>query len=176
MDGIEVIDNFLEQESFNELQKFFMSPRSQWRFVDFVVSKDQDNQKKDGYFVHSFRDLHRVSFGDRLPIRRKYDVLYKLLDRLKKTVNPNRILRIRSSLFPRREKQNPDAFHVDYKFNHKVCIFYINTNNGYTLFKTGEKVESVANRLLIFDGLKEHSTVVQSDTSARYIININVLI
>ena len=52
MDGIEVIDNFLEEESFNELQKFFISPRSQWRFVDFVVSKNQDNQKKDGYFVH----------------------------------------------------------------------------------------------------------------------------
>ena len=176
MNGIEVIDNFLEQESFNELQKFFMSPRSQWRFVDFVVSKDQDNQKKDGYFVHSFRDLHPVTFEDRFPISPNYDVLYKLLDKLKKKVNFNQILRIRSSLFPRREKQNSDAFHVDYKFDHKVCIFYINTNNGYTLFKTGEKVESVANRLLIFDGLKEHSTVVQSDTSARYIININVLI
>ena len=118
MDGFEVIDNFLEQESFNELQKFFMSPRSQWRFVDFVVSKDQDNQKKDGYFVHSFRDLHPVTFEDRFPISPNYDVLYKLLDKLKKKVNFNQILRIRSSLFPRREKQNSDAFHVDYKFDH----------------------------------------------------------
>ena len=53
---------------------------------------------------------------------------------------------------------------------------YINTNNGYTLFKSGEKIDSVANRLLIFDGLKEHSTVVQTDTPARYIINFNLLI
>ena len=79
-------------------------------------------------------------------------------------------------MFTRREQQIPDGFHVDYKFDHKVCIFYINSNNGYTLFKSGEKVESIANRILIFDGLKEHSTVVQSDTSARYIININVII
>ena len=79
MNEIEVIDNFLEQENFNELQKFFMSPRSQWRFIDFVVSKDQDNQKKDGYFVHSFRDLHPVTFEDRFPISPNYDVLHKLM-------------------------------------------------------------------------------------------------
>jgi len=176
MNGIEIIDNFLEQDNFIELQKFFMSPRSQWRLIDFVVSKDQDNQKKDGYFVHSFRDLHPITYKDRFPISPNYDVLYSLLDKLGKKVNFKQILRIRSSLFTRRERPHPDAFHVDYKFDHKVCIFYVNTNNGYTLFKDGEKVESVANRLLIFDGLKEHATVVQSDTSARYIININVLI
>jgi len=176
MNGIEIIDNFLEQDNFIELQKFFMSPRSQWRFIDFVVSKDQDNQKKDGYFVHSFRDLHPVTYKDRFPISPNYDVLYNLLDKLAKKINFKQILRIRSSLFTRRGRPHPDAFHVDYKFDHKVCIFYVNTNNGYTLFKDGEKVESVANRLLIFDGLKEHATVVQSDTSARYIININVLI
>ena len=38
-----------------------------------------------------------------------------------------------------------------------------------------KKLTLVANRLLIFDGLKEHATVVQTDTSARYIININYL-
>ena len=176
MSGIEIIDNFLEQDEFNELQKFFMSPRSQWRFIDFVVSKDQDNQEKDGYFVHSFRDLHPVAYKDRFPISPNYSVLDKLMEKLKRKISFKQILRIRSSLFTRREQQIPDAFHVDYKFDHKVCIFYINSNNGYTLFKSGEKVESIANRILIFDGLKEHSTVVQSDTSARYIININVII
>ena len=58
MNGIEVIENFLKEEDFQQLKKFFISPRSQWRFVDFVVSKQQDNQKKDGYFVHSFKDLN----------------------------------------------------------------------------------------------------------------------
>ena len=48
MSGIEVIENFLKDADFQELRKFFLSPRSQWRFIDFVVSKEQDNQKKDG--------------------------------------------------------------------------------------------------------------------------------
>ena len=48
MSGIEVIENFLKEEDFKYLQKFFLSPRSQWRFIDFVVSREQDNQNKDG--------------------------------------------------------------------------------------------------------------------------------
>ena len=176
MGGIEVIENFLKDEDFQQIQKFFLSPRSQWRFIDFVVSKEQDSQKKDGYFVHSFRDIHPLTFQERFTVSPNIDVLSKIIEEIKKKLNFKQILRIRSSLFPRREYQEPDAFHVDYKFEHKVCIFYINTNNGYTLFKSGEKIDSVENRLLIFDGLKEHSTVVQTDTSARYIINFNLLI
>ena len=88
----------------------------------------------------------------------------------------DRILRIRSSLYPRRDNQKPDPFHVDYNFEHKVCIFYVNTNNGFTLFENGKKVNSIANRLMIFDGLEKHCSVVQTDTTARYIININLLL
>ena len=32
-----------------------------------------------------------------------------------------------------------------------TSIFYVNTNNGYTKFEDGSIVESVANRMLIFD-------------------------
>ncbi len=49
MNGIEVIENFLKEEDFQQLKKFFVSPRSQWRFIDFVVSKQQDNQKKNKF-------------------------------------------------------------------------------------------------------------------------------
>ena len=52
----------------------------------------------------------------------------------------------------------------------------MNTNNGFTLFENGEKVKSVANRLMIFDGLEKHCSVVQTDETARYIININLLL
>ena len=75
---------------------------------------------------------------------------------IKKKLNYREILRVRSSLYPRREKQKPDPFHVDYNFNHKVCIFYVNTNNGFTLFENGEKVNSRANRLIIFDASIQH--------------------
>ena len=49
-------------------------------------------------------------------------------------------------------------------------------NKEFVKFENGEKVNSVANRLLIFEGLEKHCSVVQTDTTARYIININLLL
>ena len=42
-----------------------------------------------------------------------------------------------------------DLNHVE---NWKTALFYLNTNDGYTKFESGEIVETVANRLVIFDG------------------------
>ena len=176
MSKIEIIDNFLNKDDFEELRKFLMSPRSQWRFVDFIAHKDGRDNDKDGYFVHSFTDRDPETFKERFLISPDYQKVSKLMDCIKKKLNYSQILRVRSSLYPRREKQKPDPFHVDYNFNHKVCIFYLNTNNGFTLFESGEKVNSIANRLLIFDGLEKHCSVVQTDTTARYIININLIL
>ena len=176
MSKIEIIDNFLNTDDFEELRKFLMSPSSQWRFVDFIAHKDGRDQDKDGYFVHSFTDRDPNTFVERFEASPYLQKVGKLMDSIKKKLNFREILRIRSSLYPRREKQKPDPFHVDYNFNHKVCIFYVNTNNGFTLFENGEKVNSIANRLIIFDGLEKHCSVVQTDTTARYIININLLL
>ena len=38
-----------------------MSPRCQWRYVDFIAHKDGRDQDKDGYFVHSFSLLTNCS-------------------------------------------------------------------------------------------------------------------
>jgi hypothetical protein len=63
--------------------------------------------------------------------------------------------------------------HRDLQEPHKVALFYINTNNGYTLFKNGDRVPSVENRMLLFDGSNLHSSVTQTDTKLRINININ---
>ena len=55
----------------------------------------------------------------------------------------------------------------------KVGIFYLNTNNGYTEFEDGSKVESVANRFVSFTGDLIHRGVSQTDTKARVVINLN---
>ena len=52
MSKTEIIDNFLNKDDFEELKIFLMSPRSQWRFVDFIAHKDGRDQDKDGYFAY----------------------------------------------------------------------------------------------------------------------------
>ena len=168
---VQIFNNFLDKEVFLEIKKFIMSPRCQWRYVNYIAHKDGRDNDNDGYFVHSFKDCHPQTFVDRYPESPHFPLIVKILDKIKY----QNILRIRSSLYPRRDVQKPDPFHIDYDFPHKVCIFYVNTNNGYTMFENGEKIPSVENQLATFDGNEKHCSVVQTDTSARYIVNINIL-
>ena len=56
----------------------------------------------------------------------------------------------------------------------KTAVFYINTNNGYTEFKNGVKVHSVANRVCIFDSNLEHRGTTHSEGGhQRVVVNFN---
>ena len=173
--NFEIINDFLEPKDFLEIKNFIISPRCQWRYVNFIAHKDGRDNDRDGYFVHSFKDCHPETFLDRFPESPNYALMTKIMIKIKEKVDYKNILRIRSSLYPRRDVQKTDPFHVDYAFPHTVCIFYLNTNNGYTMFENEEKIPSVENQLVMFDGQKKHCSVVQTDTSARYIININII-
>ena len=43
------------------------------------------------------------------------------------------------------------------------------------MYENGEKIQSVENQLVTFDGSEKHCSVVQTDAPARYIVNINIL-
>ena len=167
-----IINNLLDKESFLEVKKFIMSPRCDWRFLDFVASKeDYTKGNKNGYFIHSFKDINPATNEDRFPESPKFHLMLKILEKMKF----NKLLRIRCSLFPRRDVQERDEYHIDYPFPHTTGIYYLNTNNGYTMFENVEKIPSVENQFAIFNGSEKHCTVVQTDTPARYIINFNVI-
>ena len=55
----------------------------------------------------------------------------------------------------------------------KTSTYYINTNNGWTEFEDGGKVESVANRMLVFDSNLVHGGVSCTDEKTRILINFN---
>ena len=68
------------------------------------------------------------------------------------------------------------GFHTDFEedqFVGKTAVYYVNTNNGYTEFKSGVKVNSIANRMVIFDSKYEHAGVTSTDTNRRVVLNIN---
>ena len=66
------------------------------------------------------------------------------------------------------------GWHRDQTYKSKVLIYYFNTNNGYTEFQTGEKIDSVQDRLITFDGVEDiHRSVSQTDTKMRLVLNVN---
>ena len=71
------------------------------------------------------------------------------------------------TLLPRKS-----GYHIDYS-NLTTAIFYLTTNNGFTKFKKGRKIKSVANRMLIFDSNMEHTAVSSTNHNKRVVINFN---
>jgi hypothetical protein len=88
-------------------------------------------------------------------------------------IDPIAIVRIRANLTAP-EKPKLVGFHVDDFFNGRTAVYYLNTNNGKTVFKNGIEVNSVANRLLVFDSKLEHSPIFSTDKN-RIVINFNYI-
>ena len=85
------------------------------------------------------------------------------------------ISEIRANLLFKTKKHMQSDFHLDKTFFCKTAIFYINTNNGYTLLKDNTKIKVEENKLLIIDTKTYHAAVTATDTDRRVVINFNYL-
>jgi hypothetical protein len=54
-----------------------------------------------------------------------------------------------------------------------TAIYYLNTNNGYTKFEDGPTIESIDNRLVVFPAGRKHTGTNTTDTTARFVLNLN---
>ena len=80
-------------------------------------------------------------------------------------------------MLKREEKIVEHGMHIDFvdgPDNALISILYMNTNNGYTKFESGEKVESVENRLVTFpNSLRHAGSTNNCDAMYRCVMNIN---
>ena len=91
-------------------------------------------------------------------------------------------MRIKANLLTRTPNIIENTFHIDIgdecmseeKLKQwTTSILYINTNNGYTKFEDGTKVESVANRMVTFSANLKHRGTSCTDEKTRVVINFN---
>ena len=157
---MEIIDNYLEEPIFKSIENLLMGYDFPWYYNDFVANK---KDLTDYFYLHYLFDEGNQKSG--------YfnDIASPILGRLRF----NKILRAQVNCFQKKPEIVEHAFHTDREEPHKVALFYVNTNDGYTLFKNGKKVESVANRVIIFDGSLEHKSSAQTNTNIRVNVNIN---
>jgi phage anti-repressor protein len=172
---IQVIDNFLDQESFLELREEIFSNEFPWYFSD-VKTYEEYNWEEDELYncqhVHTF-------FAVRTRGRSKwYSLLIPILKRLK----ARDIIRIKVNSTPKTERVIKHNFHVDIddakEFGYPsstTTVYYLNTNNGYTEFETGERVNSVENRMVIFDSTMRHRSTTCTNQRRRVVLNFNYI-
>ena len=163
---MQVIDNFLPEYQFRQISNMILSNEFSWYFFDGVIEPN-DGQCQ---FTHSFFDM---IYGGRLSDH------YPLFDIVQQKLRVSRLDRIKSNLNPKTVFHRKGGYHTDQRhpseglLHQKTAVFYINTNNGWTEFKKGGKVKSVANRIVIFDSNLEHTGVTCTDEKRRVIVNFN---
>ena len=171
----EYIDNFLDQEKFDELQTLMMGADGVFTWF-YKSSKsiysgyfDYENELDNYQFFHMFyfNVIPRSNF-------------FKTLQPIFEKIEPVSLWRVKANLFTRTPNIMKHEFHVDMinlseekTKQWTTSIFYINTNNGYAEFEDGTKVESVANRMVTFPANLKHRGTSCTDEKTRVVVNFN---
>lgn len=157
---MEVIDNFLNYEIFQSIQSMFFRKDFPWFFAESVIKKNMCDDIDNFQFSHTFyENYERVSNWNISPVIQK--------------MNINAIVKVKANLNPKTDKIIKHGYHTDHDLKCKTSIYYINTNNGFTEFEDGTKVESIENRLLLFDSNLVHTGTTCTDKQRRIVLNFN---
>ena len=158
---MKVIKNFLDNQTYNIISDIIFSSK----FPLFYNST-----------TGSFTDTSNYMFGHQFYLdgEKSSAFLESIITPLLNKLSFNKFLRAKLNFYVKNTKHIKSAFHVDSPHKHTVALYSINTNNGYTLFKNGNRIRSVANQLVLFDGRLKHCSVNQTDQNIRINININL--
>ena len=158
---MKVIKNFLESKTHKTISDIVFSNKFP---LFFNATTGGRNDTSDYMFSHVFYqhgEQNSVFFND---------VVMPLLGKL----SFSNFIRAKLNFYTKKPKHIQTAYHVDFPNKHQVALYSINTNNGYTLFENGDRIKSVANQLVLFDGRLKHCSVNQTDQNVRVNININL--
>lgn len=162
-----ICDNYLATEDFLRIKNTMLSLDFPWYyhpFIDLAPYQEGYTDYQDNFqFVHYF-------YAGGFPRGNNM----QLLDPITTKINPSALIRVKANLLTRTEQIRKNKFHVDFLLKKsKTAIFYVNSNNGKTIFESGQEVDSVENRLVIFDCNLAHTGTTCTDEKVRCVINFN---
>ena len=176
MKDIKIIDNFLPENEFKNLYKNLTDPLFPW-YITQVINNEYNHELLvdpiDNYqFCHHF--YYPVYQGKSPQVCQGINCLDPILKRL----DCISLARIKANCLPRTSSIIRHGFHVDAILktsikDFKASIFYVNTNNGYTEFEDGTRIESISNRLVTFPIHLRHTGTTCTDKPFRVVINFN---
>ena len=158
---MKVIDDFLPDYYFKSIHNTLLGFEFPWYYYKHVNYSDiEDNMFQ---FVHVFYDEGEPT------------ETFSLMEMCLQELGVRNLYRIKANLNPRTFFHRKTGYHTDLEAwgPHQTAVYYVNSNNGYTEFKKGGKVKSVANRMVIFDSELEHQGVTCTNQKARVVINFN---
>ena len=161
---IDVIDGFLSDSEASKLEELMLDSG---QFSWFVSQSNPDHHVSDSRlgqfkFTHMWFANYRWVDDPTLVI----PMLEKLL--------ASSIIRVKANLQTVAPERQVGAWHSDESDPSAwTAVYYVNSNDGYTEFRNGEKVKSQRGRLVRFPNDLEHRSVNATDVNCRAVINFN---
>ena len=159
--AIQVEDNYLDKDSFKIINETMSSDIFPWFYNEEKVY----DTGKDNLFNYQFTHLFYKDFKIN---SQHFEILNPLLFQM----NVKALVRVKANLKPISDRLIEYDKHEDQEFKCKGAIYYINSNNGYTMFDN-EKVESKENRIVFFDTDIKHFGTNSTNCKNRMVINFN---
>ena len=131
----------------------------------------QTTENRDVYFAHMIYQHHTPKTQEH-----NWNLVVPFLAQLEKTEKMHALIRVKVNYYNSTPEVVEHCKHYDYPampLPHKGAILYLNTNDGFTRLQDGTKVESIENRLLVFDASKMHNSTTTTSFEGRYNINVN---
>ncbi len=164
---IDIIDNYLPEEEFFKMFTHMKEHQFDWH-LSHILSQDAEKTPVGNMqFCHLFYHMHQHkpnTFGILVPMIRK--------------LNPVAIMRIKANLSLATKEVEEARLHIDIEDDDtpdcvRTSLLYMNTNDGYTVFEDGTKVESVMNRFVTFPHTLKHAGTTCTNAPFRMVINFN---
>ena len=123
-----ILDNALNENSFQDLQKYFFSSDMTWYYNNTTIDNEVDESY---YFSHWMYKEHQIKSN-------MFESVYNLFNPI---LDLRSIFSIRANLTLKRENKLFTSWHTDVEpyslfngefVNFKTAIFYLNTNDGST--------------------------------------------
>ena len=175
---IKIYDNFLSKDEWKSVHHFFFSAQDaaiHWRWTASITGGKMTMDQEFGQFTAGF-----FYTDEGVRIQDNWNKIGPILNGIFHTEpekNGISWLRVKANLNPRMcDNEQLGAYHQDFSIeNATTAIFYLNTNNGWTQFEDGTKVESVKNRLVTFPATTNHVGFACTDKSVRIVLNLNYI-
>ena len=166
---IEIVDNFLSDYYADSYVKIFNGIRGGATSFPWFFNNDLNGVERMGNYYFNYQVIlnYKVQSDQWLPI---FEPLISTIG-----ISFDNVWRLKVNLYPRTQRRVHHSSHMDYRPNSglRTCLYYVNTNNGFTIFDGKRKIGSKKNRAILFDGSNKHHSTTPTDCNYRCSINID---
>ena len=167
---VKIVDNFLNEKDFKRIKEVIFSDKFLWNWID-GVSYHKNNPNIQGDKKH-LTYLAHILYHNPTKISPFWEHFAPIFDNMEADIVKS-LIRIKINCYPQSNVLEEHGMHQDRPFDHKGMLIYMNTCDGYTRFESGEKIDSIANRIVFFNPFIKHTSTNTTNASRRVTINFN---